>query len=206
MTLPSPESGLGRRLRWRLRGAWQWPAFVVLVPIDAVLADRLPAAGEGSGLLGGVLLAGFANLTVLAVVAPLGGLLVRRRRRDLPAVVARDYAGTVALLLLAGCMLLLGLAHRPALLAQRQAVRDAADAMRAYVRTQGAEIYRRHLAQADSLRLDDSLFRTCVPGADRMHALCLFVDTSQTPPGVRRDPNPIPNGHYFGRGQSAGGA
>ena len=33
-----------RRLRWRLRGAWQWPAFLALTLVDAVL-PRLAAGG-----------------------------------------------------------------------------------------------------------------------------------------------------------------
>ena len=51
-------------------------------------------AGEGTDLVGGLLLAGFLNLVVVAVLAPLAGTLLRRSRPDLPAVVAGDYAGT----------------------------------------------------------------------------------------------------------------
>ena len=41
------ESVRWRRLRWRLRGAWQWPAFIVLTLVDALLVARLPFQGEG---------------------------------------------------------------------------------------------------------------------------------------------------------------
>jgi len=198
------DPGRLHRLRWRRRGAWQWPTFTVALLADAALAHWLPAVGDGSGVLGGVLLAGFANLAVLGVIAPLGGALLRRRRGDLPAVVARDYAGTTALLVLAGGLLALGLAHRPSVRAHQAAVRAQARAVRDYVQTQAPQVYRRHLDRADSLRLDDNLFRSCVPGPDPARALCLFVDTTQLPPGVRRDPNPIPNSRYFPRG-SAGG-
>lgn len=37
------------RLRWRVRGAWQWPAFVLLTLADAALLHWLPLAGEGTG-------------------------------------------------------------------------------------------------------------------------------------------------------------
>ena len=61
-----------------------------------------------------MLLAGFFNLLVVAVAAPLLGLAVRPRRRDLPSVVARDYAGT-ALLCAVTCGLVVGgLLHRSA--------------------------------------------------------------------------------------------
>ena len=84
-----------RRLRWRLRGAWQWPAFIVLTLVDGVLLSELPPWTDGPpGVFPGVLLAAFANLIAIAVVAPFVGWLVRRRRPDLPRMIASDYAGT----------------------------------------------------------------------------------------------------------------
>src|SRR5215212_203509 len=51
------------RLRWRMRGAWLWPAFVGLTVIDGVLINRLPPYGwTPPGIVGALLLAGFANL------------------------------------------------------------------------------------------------------------------------------------------------
>ena len=87
------ESVRLRRLRWRLRGAWQWPTFVVLTVVDAVLLVRLPFQGEGADLFGALIVAGFFNVLAVALLAPLGGMLLRRRRRDLPFMIARDYAG-----------------------------------------------------------------------------------------------------------------
>src|SRR3954454_14365688 len=102
------------RLRWRLRGAMLWPAFMVAVVVEAVLLDRLPVSGDdGPGLFAAVLLAGFANLFVVAVAAPLAGRWLRRRRPGMPPVIATDRAG--ALLVAAGGALVvaLGLAHHP---------------------------------------------------------------------------------------------
>src|SRR4028118_1000785 len=65
------------RLRWRLRGASQWPAFVLFTTLEAILLNELPLSGDGpGGLFAGVLIAGFANLFVIAVLAPLAGRLV----------------------------------------------------------------------------------------------------------------------------------
>ena len=36
------------RLRWRLRGATMWPAFLVAVVVDAVLLRTLPIAGDSA--------------------------------------------------------------------------------------------------------------------------------------------------------------
>ena len=39
------------RLKWRIRGAWQWPAFALLTVLDAVLLTQLPFYGDGPGTL-----------------------------------------------------------------------------------------------------------------------------------------------------------
>ena len=102
---------------------------------------------------------------------------------------ANDYAGT-AIIVLAAALVGLGVAHRPAVLAHENAFQAQSDAVR-------AEQRRIDIARADSLRLDENYFRTCVAGVDPSHALCLFVDTSQSPRS-QIDTNPIPNARYFG--------
>ena len=71
------------RLRWRMRGAWLWPVFFVLTALDGALIALLPPyAGAPPGLIGGVLLAGFANLFAVAMLGPPVGRLMRRRRPE----------------------------------------------------------------------------------------------------------------------------
>ena len=70
--------------------------------------------------------------------------------------------------------------------------------MRRYVLSSAPAVYRRNLSHANSWELDDNLYRTCVPGQTAMDSLCFFVDTTQSPPGLRRDTNPVPNIRYFG--------
>ena len=82
MTSPMVESLRWRRLRWRLRGAWQWPTFLALTVFDAVVISRLPFQGEGGDIVGATLAAGFFNLLAVALLAPLGGWVLRRRRAD----------------------------------------------------------------------------------------------------------------------------
>src|SRR4051794_2061750 len=58
-----------RRLRWRMRGAWQWPAFGALTLLDAILLTQLPFYDDGPGtIVAGVLVAMFFNLLAVAVV------------------------------------------------------------------------------------------------------------------------------------------
>jgi uncharacterized protein (DUF697 family) len=183
------------RLRWRMRGAWQWPTFVALTLVDAVLLHELPIAGGGPDWFPALLLAMFFDLLAVAVAGPLIGLLVRRRRRDLPGVVATDYGGTIALVLTAAILVALGIVHRPALQASRDAFSAQSAAVRQWVATApGVEPeFRRNIDRADSVQWQEDYYRTCIPADDGEHALCLFVDTSQSPPGIRVDPNRAPN-------------
>ena len=184
-----------RRLRWRLRGAWQWPAFAVLTPLDGLLIAELPFAGDGSDLFAGVLIAGFVNLFAIAVAAPLAGRLVRRRRPDLPRLIAADYAGTGLLVAIAVLLLAGGLLHRPALEEQEGDRRAVARGVHDYVLAQ-APRYRAGLGGVDVMRLEPDYYRACAPGPDPDRWLCLFANTRQDPPGLRRDPDQAPNAAY----------
>ena len=182
------------RLRWRLRGATMWPAFVLAVAVDAVLLHELPIAGDTAPEpFGAVLLAFFFNLVAVAIGAPLAGRWLRRRRAALPKVVADDRAGTVLLGALCAGLAILGLAHRPAMRAGERAFEAQAVAARRYVAAQAPAAFRRNLAHMDTWQPGPDLYRTCVPGPDPRRSFCVIVNTDQRPPGVTRDPNQSPN-------------
>ena len=184
------------RLRWRLKGASQWPAFVLFTTLEGILLNELPISGDGpGGLIPGVLLAGFGNLFLVAVVAPLGGRLVRRRAPDLPRPIATDFAGTAVVALGFLAVLAGGLVHRPAVLEERADRLAQYSAVRTYVESQAPE-HREYLGAAETIRLSEDLFRTCVPGPDPRRPLCLFVETDQHPAGVTRDTDLTPNSSY----------
>lgn len=191
------------RLRWRMRGAWLWPSFVAATLGEGVLLHELPPWGDGTRTVSGALLAGFANLFAVAAIAPLAARALRRRRSDLPKIVAQDYTGTALVGAIAVALLLAGLAHRPAIREQERDLRAQAAAVHAYVMSQAPARYRRNLAAADTWKIDDDLFRTCVPGPDPKRSLCLVVNTGQSPAGVRVDGNRAPNS-AFARPDSGG--
>ncbi|MBX5439916.1 MAG: hypothetical protein IRZ32_00150 [Solirubrobacteraceae bacterium] len=187
------------RLRWRLRGAWQWPLFGVLLVADAALLHELPIAGAGPDWFAAVVLALFFNVVAVAVGGTVGGLVVRRLRPDLPRVVAADRGGTIALAATTALLVAIGIGHRERLAAEREELALQAATVRRWVgHSPAPEVrrHRRHLDRLDTLPFGEDLYRTCVPGDDPERALCLFVDTSQSPPGVRRDPNPAPNSTF----------
>lgn len=185
-----------RRLRWRLRGAWQWPTFAVLTIVDGIVLARLPFYGSGpGGVLPGILLAGFANLFAVAVLAPAAGAALRRRRPELPRAIAANYAGAALLAAIAALLLAGGALHRSAVVAEGRDRLAVAAAMHDYVLGQAPE-YRAGLATIDAIRLEPEYYRACVPGDDPDRWLCLFVKTDQQPPGRTRDPDQAPNSVY----------
>lgn len=192
------------RLRWRLRGAWQWPTFLALIVVDAVLLHELPIAGDGPDWFAAVVLALFFNIVAVAAGGTLLGLLVRRRRPDLPRLVAADRGGTIALVATTAILVAIGIAHRSQLADEREELAEQASAVRRYVGHQtdpAYRQYRRHLDRLDTLPFGDDLYRTCVPGDDPERSLCLFVDTSTSPPGLREDSNPAPNATFVAPGR-----
>jgi hypothetical protein len=182
-----------RRLRWRLRGAWQWPAFIALTLVNGVLLTALPPyEGGPPGVFPGVLLAATLNLVAVAVVAPLIGRIVRRRRPDLPRAIASDYAGTWLLAGITASLVAGGIAHHGATVDESHREQAVARAMHDYVITR-APSYMAGLDHIDAIRLEPDRYRTCVPGPDPQHSLCLYVSTDKSPPGVIRDPSEEPN-------------
>lgn len=187
-------------MRWRLRGAWLWPAFVVVTLVEMFLLHWLPVAGDGTGFVGALLLAGCLNVIAIATLGGLGGLLLRRMRGDLPKVVADDYAGLAALGVVGAAFLVAGLVHRPELAADREAFARQSMAVRLWVQANADDFTRAHVDSADSVLVDRDLYRTCVPGRTPRRWLCLIVDTSQDPPRVRRDSSRESNAEQNPRG------
>jgi len=181
------------RLRWRMRGAWLWPAFFGFTALDGILITTLPPYGwTPPGLAGGTLLAGFANLALVAVAAPLAGGRLRRRRPDLPRPIAADYAGTALIGALALTILVAGIAHRPAVAARDDDAAAVVAATRAYVETHATE-FAPGLGRIDARTYADDVFRACVPGPDPRRWLCLLVETDRRPVRVARDADMRPN-------------
>lgn len=185
-----------RRLRWRLRGAWQWPAFTLLTLLDGVLLVVLPPYfGAPDNLFPGVLLAGSANLLAIVVLAPPLGFWLRRRRPELPRLVASNYAGASLVVGLTAVLVTAGLVHRSAVRAEEGREHAVAAAMHGYVLEQAPE-HRAALGAIDAIRLEPDYYRACIPREEPDRFFCLFVSTDQSPPGVTRDTDESPNRDY----------
>jgi hypothetical protein len=182
-----------RRLRWRLRGAWLRPAFVALTVVDGVLLVVLPPyAGGPDHFLPGALLAGVVNLLAVVLLAPVLGRLLRRRRPDLPRLVAADYAGAVLLVGMTALLVAAGLAHRSAAAAELEREQEVAAAMQLYVLEQAPE-HADSLGAIDTIRIEQDYYRACIPRDEPDRWFCLFVTTDQHPPGVTLDSDETSN-------------
>jgi len=196
---------------WRLRGAMQWPAFVACTLVDGVILDALPPLFTlRLNLIEGLLIATFGNLFLLGAVAPfLAKRLVRRSALAAsPAVtpappqadreVLQDRVATLALVAGVAACLVSGLANRPLIVSETRATEEVGRELEGYVNRTGSAELRRNLETANTLRLGEGYFRTCVARDDRRRYTCLFVDTNKDPVQVKRDPSNASNSEVMG--------
>jgi hypothetical protein len=199
------------RLAWRLRGATQWPAFVVATLLDGLILDALPPLSTRSlNFVDGVLVATFGNLFLLGAVAPfLAKRLMKRRALGVAAgttsapaeaerEVLQDRVATIAMGLGVVACLVSGLANRPLIVSETNATEEVGRELRAYVNRSGSAELHRNLETANTVRLGTGYFRVCIARDDRRRYMCLFVDTNKDPVKVRRDPSNESNAQLAG--------
>jgi hypothetical protein len=168
------------RLRWRRAGAWLWPAFIAFTLADAVIGHSLPPAGSGESLTAAGLLGLVLNLLgVLLLSRPIAWGL-RRVRRDLPGVVARDYGGTLVVLALTATIVLLGILHRPAMAASQRDRQDAIARAQSWIGDRAPDEFRRDLQVVSLLTIQaGTIYRACVPNLQNTKNYCVIVDRSK---------------------------
>jgi hypothetical protein len=192
------------RIRWRLRGAWMWPTFVAVTLVDGLILHLLPPIGTGVDIVPGMLLATFGNLLLIGAIAP---WLARRTWKRRPAAepgappraqleVLTDRIGTGLLVATIFGVVAAGLAARPLVVSETEATEQNAKAFRNLILTSGDDELIRNLETANTVRLSEDYFRTCVARDDRRHFYCAFVDTSKDPPDVEVDGSAEPNTVY----------
>lgn len=211
--MSSSERFWRSRLRWRLHGAWQWPAFAVLTLVDGVVLDQLPPLGAARmDLILGVLIATFANLFLVGAVAPfLARRLSQRREAGLATgagpveagpspqaerEVLQDRVGTALLAAGLVAVVVSGLANRPLTVSETEATEEVGRELRSFVIRSGSEELARNLETANTTRLSDGYFRACIARDDRRRYLCLLVDTTKDPTDVTRDRDARPNSAF----------
>lgn len=192
------DGGWVARVRWRRRGAWLWPAFVALTVADGVVGHLLPLSGRTQSPATGIVAGLCVNVVgVLLLSRPLGAL-IRRRRPDLPDVVARNYGGTLVVACVFAAFLAAGLAHHGSLAAEQRAAREAMARAQAWIGDRAPARFRRNLALVDAFAIQPgSVYRSCVPSmvGARLREYCVIVNLDVPfPQGVRfagSEPNSV---------------
>jgi len=167
------------RMRWRRRGAWLWPAFAAVTILDALLGRALPPSGDTQSLVGAGLVACFLNLLGIVLLGRLFGAILRRRRRDLPRIVARDYGGTTAIVTIAAVLLAAGLINHSTVIAHQQAKRDAIVRAQGWIGDHAPAEFRSHMALVDTYAIEPgSIYRVCMPSSrGGARTYCVVVST-----------------------------
>jgi len=164
------------RWRWRLHGAWMWPTFVVLSVVDGLLVHWLPLSGDSESPMGGILLGAFLGLAGIVLLSPPAGLVLRRLRPDMPKLVARDYAGTGAIMTISLILLIVGLFHQSTVRADRSALQDAVARAQAFIGTKAPPQYRVDLRRATAFEIQPPMiYRVCVPNLSHTDTYCVVV-------------------------------
>jgi hypothetical protein len=205
--MPVQERFWTHRLRWRLRGnSWLWPAFGAAVLIDAAILHFLPPVGSeqqinapaGLNLVGDVIVAGFTNLFLVAVIAP--WLAKRLTERPAPEGFPQPpyevhFGRTAAILMLVASvgLVVVGLGNRPLIVSETKATQTNAQLVRDYVLNHGNAEMKRNLETANTARLASNFFRTCIANDHRTRYWCFFVDTKADPAKLSVDRDTRPN-------------
>jgi hypothetical protein len=197
------ESFWASRVRWRLRGAWMWPTFAVLVIADAVILHELPPISTGIDAIPALILSSFTNLFIVGALAPwLVWFAERKAQRPstAPREVRVDRTATALLCVGLVGIVAAGLAARPAVILETERVETAVAAAGDYVDAHAPPDVRRNW-DAGRARIDQigtsGLFRACAQYADLSKNYCVFVDTNEDPPTVRKDPSTLNNPDFL---------
>jgi hypothetical protein len=164
------------RARWRWRGAWLWPTFVVTALLDGVIAEVRPFVGDRQSLPGGVLAGLILNLLAVLFCSRTFGRLLRRRRGDPPVGVARNCGGTLAVVLVSAALLAVGLMRHGAIIERRHALDDAIVRAAAYIGDHAPATFRANARHTDTFTIEpEAMYRTCVPSQNRRRSYCVIV-------------------------------
>ena len=150
--------------------------FALAIIADGVIARVRPFVGDsqsfGAGILAGMIL----NLLGVLLLSRPAGALVRRVRPDMPAQVARNYGGTLVVLMFSTGLLAIGTIHHADVLSDQRLLDDVIVRAEAYIGDRAPAEFRVNAAHTDTFVIQAGvLYRTCVPSRYRSRYYCVIV-------------------------------
>lgn len=170
------DGALLARARWWWRGALLWPMFALTVLLDGLIAASRPFLGDRQSIAGGVLAGLIINLVAVLLCARPLGMLLRRARPDLPAAIARNYAGAVVVVAVSAGLLAIGLERHDSIVGTQLALDDAIVRAEAYIGDHAPATFRADATHTDTYTIQPgAIYRTCVLSQDRGRSYCVVV-------------------------------
>jgi hypothetical protein len=164
------------RTRWRWRGAWMWPTFVILAIADGPIGHALPINPPSQSVISGVVVGLVLNLICIVVLSPVLGALLRRVRPDLPVAIARNYAGVLCVLLVTAGFVGIGLAKRSTISHDSAAMHDAVVRAAGYIGDHAPAPFAARAEHLDVIAIEvGSIYRVCVDNAQQTRDYCVVV-------------------------------
>jgi hypothetical protein len=168
------------RLRWRRRGAWLWPAFIGATVADAAIGNALPPTGDAESVIGAAIIGLVLNLIAVILLSRPLGTMLRRQRKDLPPIVARDYGGTTAVAAVTLALVSAGLVHHETVMSDQSAEKDAITRAQAWIGDRAPAEFRRNVNYVSTFAIEPGrIYRECVPSAANARTYCVIVDERQ---------------------------
>jgi hypothetical protein len=163
-------------MRWRRRGAWMWPTFVALTIVDGIVGSTLPGQGDSTSFVGAALFGAALNLLAVVLLSRPLGLALTRFRGDFPSFIARDYAGTFAVVVITFGLLAAGLLNHASVTADQRTMDDAIVRAQAYIGDRAPTEFQRSLGLVSTFVIQPgSVYRVCVPSRDSGRTYCVIV-------------------------------
>jgi hypothetical protein len=173
-----------------------WPLFLPLTVLDGVIGTSLPPAGDGWNFVGAMLFGAFVNLLAIVVLSVPVRVALRSVRRDVPKIVAGDYAGTVTMSAVSVVLLIAGLVHRGRVQSDQRSMADAIKRAQAYIGAHAPVQFEGNVEHISTFTIEaGSVYRMCVPSLGGSRDYCVVVhellpfDASVRPDGS--EPNAI---------------
>lgn len=156
-----------------------WPLFVLSVVADTVIGHLWPPQGDSQSWGSALLVALLANLIAVVVFTRGLAMLLRRRRRDLPMVIARDYVGRSVVLTVSAVILAVGLVHHASVASNRVIMHDAIVRAQAFIGDRAPVEFRRNLSFVSVYAIEPGqVYRTCVISSEG-RTYCVIVDMAR---------------------------